>query len=195
MDNDSKKYLCVAVSVILIWVAGMLAWTEVSDLRAETATLRADLAAAAARQDDLSALIETIAKHRETPARPAEEQTAEPAAWHETVAQIVTRETGGRDYRAAALVAYCIYNGIQSTGLEPEVFLQTRQYNLGGYPEATDTARLAVSDVFNCHIFPIPAAIEYYYAPAITESPWHESLGPPALEYAGHRYFTGKERG
>jgi hypothetical protein len=200
MDRQWKEYLWAGAAVLAHSVMNMLACTAVADLNRETAELRAGLAEASARQDVLAARLEGMKANVDYLARReselsatarAEEERA--AAWHETVARIVTRETGGRDYRAAALVAYCVYNGIQSTGLAPETFLQTRQYNLGGYPEATDTARLAVSDVFTCHIFPVPDVIEYYYASALTESPWHESLGAPVLEYAGHRYFTGSK--
>ncbi|MDR1516458.1 MAG: hypothetical protein LBS45_12270 [Synergistaceae bacterium] len=189
----TRNYLLAVAILIAVMAMNLLTAFAVADLGEDTAALMSELEALSARQETLSARLDGVRDSmyylasREALSAEERERTA---AWHETAAQIVTRETGGQDYRAAALVAYCIYNGLQSTGMEPEAFLQTRQYNMGGYPVATDTARLAVSDVFDSHIFPIDDEIEFYYAPALTESPWHESLGAPVLEYAGHRYFT-----
>ncbi|MDE6733794.1 MAG: hypothetical protein K2J77_13085 [Oscillospiraceae bacterium] len=92
------------------------------------------------------------------------------------IEHIVASEGGYCDYEFQALVALCILNGAESEGLRPSELFARGDFWLTHDVEPTETTKRAVSDVFDCGIFPTPEPVRYYYNPKYCKSDMHESF-------------------
>ncbi|MDR0434629.1 MAG: hypothetical protein LBH21_06145 [Gracilibacteraceae bacterium] len=109
----------------------------------------------------------------------------------ERIASVVTRETGGQSLEPAVLVAQAILNGLVRAETPAADFLQTRQLDMGGRPEPTQVAYIAVSLVFDYAFRLTSEPIEYWYSPAVSgTSSFHESQRYVLTDAIGHRFFA-----
>ena len=105
------------------------------------------------------------------------------------VEAVVASESGAEDYIGQCLVAQCIRNTAEATGMRPdEVVLQEGQYA----PPSEELRYLvadAVSAVFDDGLGATAEPVRYFYAPAYCSSEWHEESLAFVLEHGGHRFF------
>lgn len=105
------------------------------------------------------------------------------------VESVVASESGAEDYIGQCLVAQCIRNTAEATGMRPdEVVLQEGQYA----PPSEELRYLvaeAVSAVFDDGHGATAEEIRYFYAPQYCTSVWHEEELVFVLEHGGHRFF------
>ena len=105
------------------------------------------------------------------------------------VARVVHAEAVGEGYDGQALVAQCILNTAEATGMRPdEVVLEPKQYAAPA-EEASDEVWEAVEAVFLDGYEVTAEPVRYFYAPARVESQWHETALDFVLEHGGHRFF------
>lgn len=100
---------------------------------------------------------------------------------------VVQSEAGGEDLIGQTLVAQCILNScVQENKRPTQVCLEK------GYADpartASDSVTEAVSLVFDDGYKYIDENIQYFYAPARTNSTWHENQ-QFVVEYGNHRFF------
>jgi len=107
----------------------------------------------------------------------------------ELVARVVHAEAAGEGYDGQALVAQCILNTAEATGMRPdEVVLEPKQYAAPAEEVSVEVAA-AVSAVFLDGYEVTTEPVRYFYAPARVESEWHETTLDFVLEHGGHRFF------
>lgn len=107
----------------------------------------------------------------------------------EIVARVVHAEAAGEGRDGQALVAQCILNTAEATGMRPdEVVLEPKQYAAPA-TEASDEVKEAVAAVFLDGYEVTAEPVRYFYAPARCESTWHETALNFVLEHGGHRFF------
>ena len=105
------------------------------------------------------------------------------------VARVVHAEAVGEGHDGQALVAQCILNTAEATGMRPdEVVLAPKQYAAPA-AEASDEVVAAVTAVFLDGYEVTTEPIRYFYAPDRVESVWHETSLEFVLEHGGHRFF------
>lgn len=105
------------------------------------------------------------------------------------VARVVHAEAVGEGYDGQALVAQCVLNTAEATGMRPdEVVLEPKQYAAPA-KEAGDEVMEAVKAVFLDGYEVTAEPVRYFYAPARCESKWHETALEFVLEHGGHRFF------
>lgn len=99
---------------------------------------------------------------------------------------VVEGEARGSSYESKVWVATCIYNSMNK--------YQTNALNVissGGYygynEDVQPDTRAAVYRVFDLQS-PVHPRVQYFYAPALCTSEWHESL-TFVKEIGGHRFF------
>uniref|UniRef100_UPI003FEF7205 spore cortex-lytic protein n=1 Tax=Candidatus Fimenecus sp. TaxID=3022888 RepID=UPI003FEF7205 len=103
------------------------------------------------------------------------------------VASVVTGEAGGEPFAGQVAVAQCILQTCEDDGLRPSDVLEKYSYTKRR-PDPTDEALEAVQAVFDFGHVASTEPIKYFYAPALTDSEWHESqLYVMAIN--GHRFF------
>ena len=84
-------------------------------------------------------------------------------------------------------VAQCILQTCEDEGIRPDEVLRVYAYSKRR-PEPTQEALEAVQDVFDFGIVATTEPIKYFYAPALTDSEWHESQ-IYVMTINGHRFF------
>ncbi len=109
------------------------------------------------------------------------------------VEAVVASESGAEDYIGQCLVAQCIRNTAEATGMRPDdVVLEE-----GQYAEPNEELRYlvekAVSAVFDDGLGATDEEIRYFYAPLYCISKWHEEKLQFVLEHGGHRFFKEKQ--
>ena len=103
------------------------------------------------------------------------------------VAQVVTAEAGGEPYAGMVAVAQCILQAAEDDGIRPDEVVLKYGYTKRR-PEPTTEAMEAVADVFDFGNVATGQPIKYFYAPAWTDSEWHESQ-VYVMTINGHRFF------
>lgn len=103
------------------------------------------------------------------------------------IASVVTQEAGGEPYAGMVAVAQCILNGCEDELLRPFDLIEDYGYT-SKRPEPSEEALKAVAAVFDFGQVVTDEPIKYFYAPAITESAWHETQDY-VLTINGHRFF------
>lgn len=103
------------------------------------------------------------------------------------IAQVLTAEAGGEPFAGKIAVAQCILQTCEDEGIRPDEVLRVYAYSKRR-PEPTQEAIEAVQDVFDFGIVATTEPIKYFYAPALTDSEWHESQ-IYVMTINGHRFF------
>lgn len=103
------------------------------------------------------------------------------------IAQVLTAEAGGEPFAGKIAVAQCILQTCEDEGIRPDEVLRVYAYSKRR-PEPTQEALEAVQDVFDFGIVATTEPIKYFYAPALTDSEWHESQ-IYVMTINGHRFF------
>lgn len=106
------------------------------------------------------------------------------------VERVVTAESVGQPFEGQMAVAQCILNTAIARDMTPgEVVTAPDQYAAPADPaRVTASVQEAVAFVFDHGRFVTDEPIRYFYAPAICESAWHESL-EHVLTIADHKFF------
>ena len=100
------------------------------------------------------------------------------------IEQVVEGEARGSTFESKVWVATCIYNSMKLHQAELSSVLR----NYDGYnTDVQPDTQAAVYRVFDLNS-PIHPKVQYFYAPALCTSKWHESL-KFVTEIGGHRYF------
>ena len=106
-----------------------------------------------------------------------------------TVARVVHSEACGEGFDGQALVAQCILNTAEATGMRPdEVVLAKGQY-ASPAKEPSEEVYAAVEAVFLQGYTVTDEKIRYFYSPANTYSAWHENNLDYVLTHGGHKFF------
>lgn len=105
------------------------------------------------------------------------------------VEAVVASESGAEDFIGQCLVAQCVRNTAEATGMRPDdVVLQEGQYAPMN-EELRYLVEKAVSAVFDQGYGATTEEIRYFYAPLYCTSVWHEESLVFVLEHGGHRFF------
>ncbi len=132
-----------------------------------------------------------------TPAPPPVVEEPVPVVFYLTdqerdvVERVVMAESGGEQFDGQKLVAQCILNACEKTGLQPSEAVVEYKYT-GSRPEPTEQVKEAVSAVFDDGDFYTDEPILFFYAKKYVEGKWHETQDF-VVELGGHRFF--KEKG
>lgn len=133
-------------------------------------------------------VIEFVAEET-TPKKPRYDATPEEL---EIVARVIQSEAQGEGYKGQILVAQCILNTAEATGLRPDaVVLQRNQYAAPAKC-ADESVKKAVQAVFIDGYTITDEPIRYFYAPKYTYSKWHENSLCYVLTHGGHRFFKAR---
>ena len=102
------------------------------------------------------------------------------------IAQVLTAEADGEPFAGKVAVAQCILQTCEDTDMRPHEVLSMYSYSKRR-PEPSDEALEAVAAVFD---FGHVATTEhkYFYAPALTDSEWHESQAY-VMTINNHKFF------
>lgn len=142
---------------------------------------------------------ETIPEPEPVEEEPAPEADPAPAAQptiryaltdeeRKIVEAVVAAEAGGEDFDGQALVAQCILNTAEAKGMRPDdVVLAPKQYTTPNY-ERRSLVEDAVAAVFDEGYTVTDEPIQYFYAPELCSSKWHESQRF-VIEHGCHRFF------
>ncbi len=103
------------------------------------------------------------------------------------VAQVVTAEAAGEPYAGKVAVAQCILQAAEDDGIRPDAVVIKYGYTKRR-PDPSTEALAAVADVFDFGNVASTEPIKYFYAPAWTDSEWHESQ-VYVMTINGHRFF------
>lgn len=103
------------------------------------------------------------------------------------VASVVTAEARNEPFAGKVAVAQCILQACEDDGMRPGWVVRVYGYTTGR-PEPTQEALDAVQAVFDFGQVATTEPIKYFYAPAITESDWHETQ-VHVLTINGHKFF------
>lgn len=183
----------ILLIALAVWWAKATEWTTdqagVTGRTSDTADVLEEPATVKARPVVVSKNVEktgsaTQVKPKTTLAPIRYELTA---AERDLVERVVMAESGGEGYDGMRLVAQCILNGCERSGLRPSSLIQTYGYTSARKAPSEDCKR-AVTAVFDRGDTYTDEVIEVFYAPAICRSAWHESQ-TFVLEYGGHRFF------
>lgn len=106
------------------------------------------------------------------------------------VERVVTAESVGQPFEGQMAVAQCILNTAIARDETPgEVVTAPLQYASPADPgRVTESVREAVAFVFDHGRVVTEEPIRYFYAPALCESAWHESL-EHVVTIADHKFF------
>lgn len=106
------------------------------------------------------------------------------------VERVVTAESVGQPFEGQMAVAQCILNTAIAKDETPgEVVTAPGQYaSPADTGRVTDSVRDAVAAVFDHGMRVTHEPIRYFYAPALCESAWHESL-EHVVTIADHKFF------
>ena len=119
----------------------------------------------------------------------------EPAVYYELTAEerdlierVVMGEAGGEEYAGQLAVAQCILNACELRNARPAAIIESLSYTTHR-PKASQSAKDAVSEVFDDGVKVLPETAIYFYAPSLVHSEWHETQ-----EYlctiGCHRFFA-----
>lgn len=103
------------------------------------------------------------------------------------LASAITAEATGEPFAGKVAVAQCILQTCEDEDLRPSDVLVKYCYSKRR-PEPTEEALEAVQAVFDFGQVATNQPIKYFYAPALTDSEWHESQ-VHVLTINGHRFF------
>lgn len=111
------------------------------------------------------------------------------------LASVVEAEAGAEIFAGKEAVAQCILQACEDDGIRPAEVYEKYRYTTRR-PEPSKESLLAVSAVFDFGWGVTYEPIKYFYAPARTESKWHESQ-VYVCTIGGHRFFReeGAENG
>lgn len=140
--------------------------------------------------------LETIAQDNEAPAETETHPEDTPYIRYPLTAEeryhveaIVSAEAQGEDFDGQCLIAQCILNTIEATGMTVyEVIYEPGQYASANYDEH-HLVKAAVAAVFDDGYMVTGEPVRYFYAPARCYSAWHENSLELVLEHGGHRFF------
>ena len=119
----------------------------------------------------------------------------EPTVYYELTAEerdllerVVMGEAGGEEYAGQLAVAQCILNACELRNARPAAIIESLSYTTHR-PEASQSVKDAVSEVFDDGVKVLPETAMYFYAPSLVHSEWHETQ-----EYlctiGCHRFFA-----
>ena len=111
--------------------------------------------------------------------------------WRTLIEQVVAAEARGEPLEGQVAVCQCIYNACIKDGLTPPEVIEEYGYTTDR-AEPTESVKEAVATVFDRARGVTPERILYFYAPALTESEWHETQSF-VMEIGGHRFFKEAE--
>lgn len=103
------------------------------------------------------------------------------------IAQVITAEAAGEPFAGKVAVAQCILQTCEDTDMRPHEVLNMYSYSRRR-PEPTEEALEAVAAVFDFGHMATSEPIKYFYAPALTDSEWHESQ-VYVMTINGHKFF------
>ena len=103
------------------------------------------------------------------------------------IASVLTAEAAGEPFAGKVAVAQCVLQTCEDEDLRPSDVLAKYCYSKRR-PEPTEEALEAVQAVFDFGHVATNQPIKYFYAPALTDSEWHESQ-VYILTINGHRFF------
>lgn len=207
MRSDFFGAIRALILLTILAAASIMCAAECVDLEGESAPPPEPVAAAAANEPE-----QTIEPHpaipepTPEPVQPAQEpETPTPTPIYiqtiyskpysltdeerAIVEAVVASESGAEDYIGQCLVAQCVRNTAEATGMRPDdVVLQEGQYAPPSEELRYLVAR-AVSAVFDEGHGATTEEIRYFYAPLYCTSVWHEEALVFVLEHGGHRFF------
>lgn len=103
------------------------------------------------------------------------------------IAQVITAEAAGEPFAGKVAVAQCILQTCEDADMRPHEVLSMYSYSKRR-PEPTEEALEAVAAVFDFGHMATSEPIKYFYAPALTDSEWHESQ-VYVMTINGHKFF------
>lgn len=103
------------------------------------------------------------------------------------IAQVLTAEADGEPLAGKVAVAQCILQTCEDTAMRPHEVLSMYSYSKRR-PEPSDEALEAVTAVFDFGYVATTEPIKYFYAPALTDSEWHESQAY-VMTINNHKFF------
>lgn len=103
------------------------------------------------------------------------------------IAQVLTAEAGAEPYAGMVAVAQCILQTCEDEDMRPHEVLSMYSYSKRR-PDPTEEALEAVEAVFDFGQVATSEPIKYFYAPALTDSEWHESQ-EYVMTINGHKFF------
>lgn len=215
MRSDFFGAIRALILLTILAAASIMCAAECVDLEGESLPPPEPVAAAAANEPE-----ESIEPHPAIP-EPAPEPTIEPvqpvqepetptptqisiqtiyskpyiltAEERAIVEAVVASESGAEDFIGQCLVAQCVRNTAEATGMRPDdVVLQEGQYAPPN-EELRYLVAKAVSAVFDQGQGATAEKIRYFYAPRYCTSKWHEDSLEFSLEHGGHKFFKVPE--
>ena len=207
MRSDFFEAIRALILLTILAAASIMCAAECVELEGESAPPPEPAAAAVANEpeetiaphpviaDPAPAVVQT-AQEPETPTpTPISIQTIYSKPYSLTaeeraiVEAVVAAESGAEDYIGQCLVAQCVRNTAEATGMRPDdVVLQEGQYAPMN-EELRYLVEKAVSAVFDQGHGATAEEIRYFYAPRYCTSVWHEESLVFVLEHGGHRFF------
>ncbi|HCX45790.1 MAG TPA: hypothetical protein DHF18_01585 [Ruminococcaceae bacterium] len=109
------------------------------------------------------------------------------AAERDEIERVVMAEAGAEPYIGQMAVAQCILNACEQEDKRPLEIVRSFGYT-AARPEPSDEVKKAVAKVFDDGETATDREILYFYAPALCQSPWHESQ-TYVCTIGGHRFF------
>lgn len=103
------------------------------------------------------------------------------------IAQVLTAEADGEPFAGKVAVAQCILQTCEDTDMRPHEVLGMYSYSKRR-PDPSDEALEAVAAVFDFGYVATAEPIKYFYAPALTDSEWHESQDY-VMTINNHKFF------
>ena len=103
------------------------------------------------------------------------------------IAQVLTAEADGEPFAGKVAVAQCILQTCEDTDMRPHEVLSMYSYSKRR-PDPSDEALAAVAAVFDFGYVATTEPIKYFYAPALTDSEWHESQDY-VMTINNHKFF------
>lgn len=122
---------------------------------------------------------------------PTEEQAPRYAlteAERDVIERVVMAEAGAEPYDGQVLIAQCILNAAERSGIRPDEAVVEYQYT-PKRQEPTESVKKAVAAVFDDGEQVTAEPVLYFYAPGVTYSTFHESQNF-VIEVGGHRFFS-----
>ena len=154
---------------------------ELDEMTAQNEALQAQVVELESQNMELESQNMQLTEQLEGAVYPLTEQE------RELVSGIVEAEAGNQGFHGQILVAQCIRNAAEIDGFSiAEVF---RNISYAEPKKASDSAKQAVSAVFDRGAGVTSEPILYFYDPSLVESAWHETQRF-VLEHKDHRFFA-----
>lgn len=103
------------------------------------------------------------------------------------IAQVLTAEADGEPFAGKVAVAQCILQTCEDTDMRPHEVLSMYSYSKRR-PDPSGESLEAVAAVFDFGYVATTEPIKYFYAPALTDSEWHESQ-VYVMTINNHKFF------